>query len=377
MKKIFLILLLPALLWTNSMAQDEGYRFTTLVDLPHTPVKDQFRTSTCWCFSSLSFLESELMRMGKPAYDLSEMFVVRHAFESKAEKYVRMSGTINFAGGGAFHDVLHVLRDYGLVPEEAYPGLNYGESKHMHGELDGVLKAYLDVLNKTPNGHLSTAWMNGFRGILDAYLGKLPEQFSYKGKSYTPKSFASELGLDPDDYVILTSFTHHPFYKAFALEVPDNWAWGTCLNLPLDEFGQVIDYALENGYTVAWASDMSDKGFTRDGLAIVPATPWDSMDKEEQEHVFSNPVKQAVITQEMRQKAFDNLNTTDDHGMHLVGIATDQLGTRYYKVKNSWGPAGKYEGYWYASKEFVLLKSTNIMVHRDAIPKEIRKKLGL
>ncbi|MGC9471984.1 MAG: aminopeptidase C [Bacteroidales bacterium] len=377
MNKLLMVLLIAVFTTLAGISQDTGYVFQMVQDIPCTPVKDQHRTSTCWSFSSVSFFESELLRMGKPELDLSEMFIVRHTYEGKADKYVRMSGTVNFAGGGAFHDALNVLRDHGLVPEEAYPGLEYGDEKHNHRELDAVLKGYMDAVVKNPNRRLSTAWMQGFRGILDAYLGESPETFNYQGKTYTPASFAEALGLNPDDYVILTSFTHHPFYEPFILEVPDNWAWGTCMNLPLEEFGKVIDNALNKGYTVAWASDMSDPGFTSAGLAIVPEKPWEEMDDSERMYVLENPTKQRVITQEMRQEGFDNLTTTDDHGMHLVGCATDQLGNRYYRVKNSWGDTGNYEGFWYASRQYVLYKSTNIMVHRDAIPRDIALKLGL
>jgi len=372
-----MLLLIAVFTTLAGISQDSGYVFQMMKDIPCTPVKDQHRTSTCWSFSSVSFFESELLRMGKPEMDLSEMFIVRHTYEGKADKYVRMLGTVNFAGGGAFHDALNVLRNYGLVPEEAYPGLEYGEEKHNHRELDAVLKGYMDAVIKNPNRKLSTSWMNGFRGILNAYLGELPETFTYQGKTYTPESFTETLGLNPDDYVILTSFTHHPFYEPFVLEVPDNWAWGTCLNLPLEEFGRVIDHALNKGYTVAWASDMSDPGFTSAGLAIVPEKSWEEMEDSERMKALESPSRQRVITQEMRQEGFDNLTTTDDHGMHLVGCATDQLGNRYYRVKNSWGETGNYQGFWYASREYVLYKSTNIMVHRDAIPRDIALKLGL
>lgn len=368
------------------------YKFTEDIRLKTTPVKNQYRSGTCWSFSAISFLESELLRMGKGEFDLSEMWAVRNCYYDKGVKTVRLSGALNFGGGGAFHDVTYVLKNYGLVPENIYPGLNYGEDMHVHGEMDEVLKDYIDGVIKNKNKKLSTAWKVGFNGILDAYLGKKPEKFSYKGKEYTPKSFSKEvLGLNPDDYIEISSFTHHPFYQTFMIEIPDNWLWGSVYNLPLDEMMQVIDNALKNGYTVAWASDVSEKGFSwKNGLAIVPAASpeemdnlesakWDNSTKEELKknmYTFEKPVPEKKITQELRQEEFDNLKTTDDHGMHIVGIAHDQNGTKYYIVKNSWGMGG-YEGYFYASEAFVRFKTTDIMIHKDALPKNIRKKLGL
>ncbi|GAB4332271.1 MAG: C1 family peptidase [Bacteroidales bacterium] len=377
----------------NQKKEEKGFVFTEEINLEATPVKNQYRSGTCWSFSGISFFESELLREEKGTYDLSEMFVVRHAYLEKAEKYVRFHGNFNLGGGGAFHDVSHVISTYGIVPEEAYSGKVIGEKNHVHGELDAVVKAYVDAVITNPNRKLTPVWEKGLNGILDAYLGELPETFEYEGVTYTPKSFAEHLGLNMDDYVELGSYTHHPFYEPFIIEIPDNWMLDEIYNLPLDEMMEVIDYALENGYTVAWGSDVSEKGFSwKNGVAIVPDEElkdlsgtekerWEKLtakEKQEALYSFDGPVKEKTITQELRQEQFDNWQTTDDHGMHITGTARDQEGNLYYKVKNSWGSEGHiYDGYFYASKAFVALKTTDIMVHKEAIPKDIRKKLGL
>jgi len=376
MKRSFSLTVILSVIVTIASAQGTGYIFTQKKDLACTPVKNQASTNTCWCFSGISLFESELLRMGKPAVDLSEMFIVRHTYEKKAGMYARMHGNSTFAGGGEYGDLLTGTAERGLVPESTYPGMNYGETKHNHNELDAVLKGYMEPLAKS--SRLTTAWRNGFNGILDAYLGKMPQTFTYEGKNYTPTAYAKELGINPDDYVIFTSFTHHPFYKQFALEVPDNWAAGLFWNLPVEDMMQIIDNALANGYTVAWASDMSDKGFSmKEGVAIVPEKSWNEMTPEESAMAFASPQKERKITQEMRQAEFDNYSTTDDHGMHIVGLATDQTGTSFYKVKNSWGITGKYDGFIYVSRPYIMLRTTNCMVNRNGIPAEIRKKMGI
>lgn len=378
---------------TIALAQDkqtEGYIFTSLKEIPTTSVKNQFRSSTCWSFSGVGFFESELLRMGKPSVDLSPMFVVRKSYAAKAEKYVRMQGALGFSGGGSFYDVLDVIRKYGMMPMEAYQGLNYGEEKHVHGEIDAVTEAYVKAIIKNPNRKLSTAWLKGFNGIMDAYLGEIPESFTYKGKSYTPKSFAESLGINPDDYVCVSSYTHHPFYTEFIIEVPDNWQLATVHNVPMHEMMQIIDNAIDNGFPVAWASDVSEGGFSwKHGVAIVPdmesqelqgsdMARWTKMTAQEKnEKAFEKPGKELTITQEMRQAEFNNFQTTDDHGMVLCGAAKDQAGNIYYKVKNSWGTDSKYEGYFYASKPFVMYKTMSIMLHKDAIPKAIRQKMKI
>jgi len=376
MNKIIKLSLLFLLAGTLVFGQETGYTFTMKKELACTPVKNQNSSSTCWCFSGISMLESELLRVGKQPYDLSEMFIVRHTYEKKAQMYVRMHGSSSFSGGGEYGDLISRIREVGLVPDAAYTGLNYGEVKHNHGEMDAALKGYMDAVIK--GSKLTTAWFPGLNGILDAYLGKNPESFTYEGKTYTPASFTKELGINPDDYVLLTSFTHHPFYKQFVLELPDNWAAGSFYNLPLDELMQIIDNSVTNGYSVGWASDMSDKGFSmKQGVAIIPEKNWNEMTEDELSKAFSGPHAEKVITQEMRQKEFDNYTTTDDHGMHIVGLATDQAGNTFYKVKNSWGVMGKYDGFIFVSRPFIMLRTTNIMVNKNAIPAAIAKKLGI
>jgi bleomycin hydrolase len=376
MNRIFRLIILFLLVSTLANSQEAGYIFTMKKELACTPVKNQSSTSTCWCFSGISLFESELLRMGKKAPDLSEMYIVRHTYEKKADMYARMHGSSNFAGGGEYGDLIEVSREAGLLPDIAYPGLNYGESKHNHKEMDAALKGFMDGVLK--GSKLTTAWVAGLNGILDAYLGEIPATFTFEGKSYTPISFMKELGINPDDYVFLTSFSHHPFYRQFVLELPDNWAAGLFYNLPLDEFMQVIDNSINNGYSVAWASDVSDKGFSRkEGVAIVPQKSWSEMTEEEAAKAFNGPKPEMVITQEIRQKEFDNYSTTDDHGMHIIGLATDQAGNTFYKVKNSWGIIGKYDGFVYVSRPFILLRTTNIMVNKNAIPTAIAKKLGI
>lgn len=372
--------------------KEEGYVFTTVKAQKITPVKNQNRTGTCWCFSALGFLESELLRTGKGEYDLSEMFIVNHSYKDKADKYVRLHGKLNFGQGGAFEDVLYAWKHYGIVPESAMGGLEYGEDMHAHSEMADEALAYLNVTVKNPNGKLSTAWKRGYAGIIDAYLGKLPEKFTYNGKAYTPKSFADELGLNMDDYVSLTSYTHHPFYSAFPIEVEDNWRWADSYNLPIDELMQVFDNAIENGYTIAWGSDVSEKGFTRNGIAVMPDVEtiersgsdqdrWLGLSKKEKDEeikkLIEKPCPELEITQAMRQEAYDNYQTTDDHGMQIYGIAKDQTGKKFYMVKNSWGTDSQYKGTWYASEAFVKYKTMNIVVHKQAIPAAIREKLGI
>ena len=373
--------------------QPKGYQFTDIKRLPATSVKDQARAGTCWSWSGISFFESEMIRMGKEPIDLSAMYIVRHAYSDKATKFVRLHGSMNFAVGGAFCDVMHVIKNYGIVPMDVYKGLNYGEPNHAFGEIDDVLAGYVNAVIKNSNKKLSTAWKKGFDGILDAYLGEVPEKFEYKGKEYTPRTFADEVvGLNMDDYVSLTSFTHHPFYSQFAIEVPDNWLWGMSYNLPIDELAQVMSNAIDNGYTFAWASDVSERGFqtSQPGVAVVPTTDtkemsgaeiakWEAMPKGNQtpDAFRQGPAPEKEITQEMRQQEFDNYLTTDDHGMHVIGKAKDQNGTVYYIVKNSWNQYNKFGGYFYASEPFMKYKTMNIIVHKNAIPKDIRKKLGI
>ncbi len=369
----------------------EGYTFTDGKTVPVTSVKNQASSGTCWSFSTLAFIESEILIAGGEEVDLSAMFVVRHAYHDRAVKYVRMHGTSSLSAGAAAEDVTICWRKHGIVPAEVYSGLNYGEDIHRHAELDAAVKSYCDAIIKNPNRKLSTAWMAGLDAILDAYLGALPDTFTYKGKLYTPRSFADSLPVDIDDFVSLTSFTHHPFYEWFVVEVPDNTVWGESFNVPLDEMMSVIDGTLAAGYPVLWASDVSERGFAwRKGLAVVPEADVTRMDdselarwvaltqaeKDAALYKLDGPGVEKTITQDMRQLAFDNWETTDDHGMEIVGTATDQTGAPYFKVKNSWGDAGHiYGGYFYASRPFVAYKTISIMVNRNTLPKELRKRL--
>ncbi len=366
------------------------YVFTEVVNHEAMPVQNQSITGTCWSFSALSFLESELMRQGMGAHNLSEMYVVRKAYLDKAKNYVRMHGSVNFGPGGAFHDIPHVIAQYGIVPEEVYQGMEYGSDKHNHMEMDEVLKGMADAVIRNAGRKLTPAWTRALEGAMDAYLGEVPETFNYQGENYTPESFAASLGLNMDDYVYLTSYTHHPFYESFVLEVPDNWNFGEVYNLPIDELVEVMDHALLNGYTIAWAADVSEKGFSfRDGLAIVPEDEGTIQSKgtdsryfndagaEKVSNAFLAPVDEQVITQEMRQEGFDNYQTTDDHGMHITGLYRDQHDRPFYFVKNSWGTDNECDGYFLASEAYVRYKTMDIMLHKDALPREIRRQLGL
>lgn len=370
-----------------------GYRFTVVKENPITSIKNQGSSGTCWSFSGVGFLESELLRTGKGEHDLSDMYIVRCNYEDKAMKYVRAHGNLNFAQGGSFADVIETLDEYGVVPETEFTGLNYGETVHKHGEMEASLTGYVEAINKNPNKKISTAWFNGFQGILDAYMGKKPESFTYNGKNYTPQSLAQELGLKADNYISITSFTHHPFYKPFAIEVPDNWRWALSYNVPMDEMIEIMDYAIQNGYTIAWASDVSEVGFSRNGIGVVPDDSAPENIGSDQAHwlglsttaktqelrrrIESGPVKELVITQELRQKGYDNRETTDDHGMQIYGIARDQNGTKYYMVKNSWGDAGMYNGLWYVSEAFVKYKTISFVISKEALPGRTADKFKL
>ena len=394
MKKTILLAAL-GLISLSALAQDkpqeEGFVFTTVKENPITSIKNQNRSSTCWSFSSLGFLESELLRTGKGEYDLSEMFVVHHTMVDRAVNYVRYHGDSSFSPGGSFYDIMFCMKNYGLVPQDAMPGIMYGDSLPVHNELDAIAGGYVNAIARGNLNKLTSVWK---KGLCDLFMiltwVNVPEKFTYKGKEYTPMTFAESLGLNPDDYVSLTSYTHHPFYSRFAIEVQDNWRNGLSYNLPLDELMAVMDNAVKNGYTFAWGSDVSEEGFTRDGIAVVPDSAkgaelsgsdmarWTGLTAaDKRKELTSKPLPEMNITQEMRQIAYDNWETTDDHGMIIYGIAKDQNGKEYFMVKNSWGRTSKYNGIWYASKAFVAYKTMNILVHKDALPKEIAKKLGI
>ena len=371
-----LTLAATAALCAQVIAQDEkpqGYQFTTVDSIAITSIKDQAQSGTCWSFSTIGFFESELIRLGKGKHDLAEMFVVHKTMEDRAQAAVRLHGDIEFAQGGSFYDVLYCWKNYGMVPQEVMPGIMYKSDRINHNELTAVATAYVNALAKGSLKKLSDVWQKGFSGIYDAYIGECPEKFTYNGKEYTPQSYAASLGLNMDDYVSLTSFTHHPFYEKFIIEIQDNWRWAQSYNLPLDEFMEVMHNAIKNGYTFAWGADVSEPGFTRDktALCVIP------VDEDKDKNYLKEPGEEKVITQEMRQEGYDNWETTDDHGMQIFGIAKDRNGKEYFMVKNSWNTTAGNNGIWYASDAYVALKTINIMVHKDAIPKDIKKKLGI
>ena len=393
MKKTILFAAL-AFVGLSTFAQ-ETPEFTVVKENPITSIKNQNRAGTCWCYSSLAFIESELLRMGKGEYDFSEMYIVHNTYLDRADKAVRTHGDISFSQGGSFYDVIYGMDKFGLVPEEEMrPGAMYGETLSNHNELSAVSDAVVAAIAKGKQRSMQVGadgkmlWKKAIEAIHDIYLGVRPEEFKYNGKKYTPHSFYKSLGLDASDYVSLTSYTHHPFYSKFVLEIQDNWRWAESYNLPIDELMEVFENAVMEGYTIAWGSDVSETGFTRDGTAVMPADAskgdlqgsdmarWLKLSEEEKK-VTPKPSNEKWCTQEERQIAYDNWETTDDHGMQIYGIATDQNGTKYYMVKNSWGASGKYNGIWYASEAFVRYKTMNIVVHKDALPKAIRKKLGI
>ncbi len=366
------------------------YQFQTVKANPITSVKNQASSGTCWAYSTIGFLESEIIRINgikdEAKYpDLSEFFVVSHSYLDRADKYIRLDGNLTFGAGSEADDVLDVIRDYGIVPNSAMTGMNYGTELPRQSELDAVLRAYVGAVVRNPNNTLTTAWKRGFKAILDEYLGEWPETFTVDGKTYTPETYRDALKIRPDDYVSLTSFTHHPFNTKFAIEICDNWRWDTAYNVPVDELMQALDAALEAGYTAAWGADVSDAGFTRDGLGIWVDTQatvaagsdqahWVGVDNSNQPVV--QPIEK-VTTQETRQIDFDNKTMTDDHGMQIFGIAKDQWGKKYYMVKNSWGITGKYDGIWYVSEAYVRAQTIDLVFHKDAVPAAIKAKLGI
>ncbi len=370
----------------------EGWQFTTIDSVGITPVKDQNRSGTCWCFSTIGFLESEILRTKGIELDLSEMFIVNHNMLDRATYFVRQYGEgSQYAPGGSAYDVLYCMEHYGLVTQDAMPGIRYGDTLPNHTEVDAICKGFLGGITGGKVKKLSPVWREAFQAIWDTYLGKCPETFSYNGKTYTPLEFKEWLGLKESDYVSLTSYTHHPFYTRFALEVPDNWRMDQMYNVPMDEMMQIIDNAIRHGYTLAWGADVSETGFTRKGIGVMPdadhgaditgsdAAKWLGLSADDKrKELTKKPLPEVEVTQEMRQKAYDNWETTDDHGMQIFGIAKDQNGKEYYMVKNSWGTAkSDYKGIWYVSRAFMAYKTNNIVVHKDAIPKDIRKKLGI
>ena len=381
--------------------KEEGFVFTTVKELPITSVKNQSRAGTCWCYSSMAFLESELLRMGKGEYDFSEMYIVHQTYLDRADAAVRTHGDVSFSQGGSFYDVIYGMKKFGLVPEEVMrPGVMYGDTLSNHTELTAVSDAVVAAIAKgklrklqTDNNH-NPLWKKAIAAIHDIYLGKCPEKFTYKGKEYTPQSFTESLGLNMDDYVELTSFTHKPYYETFSPEVPDNWENQPMYNLPLDELIGAIDYALNKGYTVCWDGDVSEQGFSfKNGIAINPQVEdvkdYSTTDRARFEKMpkyqrmdevfkFEHPYPEINVTPEIRQDGYEKFVTTDDHLMHITGIVKDQNGTKYYITKNSWGAeSNKSGGYLNMSESYVRAKTICVMVHKDSLPKELKKKLGI
>ncbi len=401
MKKILTFALLVVIATSASAAKKKTDAkeankpvFTTIKEIPVTSVKDQNRSGTCWDYSTMSFFEAEILKATGKAYDLCESFVANKTYMDRAVQVVRYHGDCQFAQGGSAEDVLATMKTWGICPENAmpFPGSLYGDSLNNFNEFFSVLEPYVAAVAKSDAKKLSGAWKNGLQGILDAYLGKCPEKFTYEGKEYSPKTFMASLGINLNDYVSITSYTHHPFYTAFAVEVQDNWRFPLSYNVPMDEMMQIIDNAVNEGYTVAWGGDVSEEGFTRQGLAYAidaKATQslagsdmarWLKLTADKKRNVIDSlgcKVPEIVPTQEMRQERFDNWQLTDDHGMHIYGVAKDQNGKEYYMVKNSWGESGDYKGTWYMTKAFIAANTMDFMINKNAIPADIRKKLGL
>lgn len=384
-----------ALCAVAAVAQPDSLKpvFTTIKEIPITSVKNQARSGTCWNYSTLSFFEAEILKKNKKTYDLCEMFVCNKNYMDRAVTKVRMHGDAQFSQGGSAYDVLYVLQTYGICPEDAMPlpGTMYGDTLNNFNQFFEVMEPYVDAVAHSTAKTLNPAWKKGLQGIIDAYLGECPEEFTYEGKKYTPMSFASSLGLDFDDYVTVTSYTHHPFYTSFAVEVQDNWRQPGSYNVPIEEVEKIIDNAIEQGYTIAWGGDVSEDGFTRQGLALLYDTENNDQTGSDMAHWLKmsaaekmNKIRElgvnlveSEVSQEQRQIEYDNWTLTDDHGMLIYGKAKDQTGREYYMVKNSWGKTGDYDGTWYMSKNFILAKVMDFMVNKNAIPKDIRKKLGI
>lgn len=370
--------------------ESTGFKFTDTKVVKCTPIKDQYETGTCWCFSVVAFMENEILRTSGKEVDLSEMFVVRSLYPEKAQKFMRMEGEMRFNQGGGVLDVVYAWDKYGMVPEDVYNGLNYGETKHDHQELIAGMKGFMKGIVAKPGKRYSTAWLRGLNGILDAYLGKAPEKFVVDGVEYTPKTYAASFGLNMSDYQAFSSYTHHPFYEEFIIEIPDNWLWAKMKNVQLDEMEQIVDNAISNGYSVAWSADMSEKSWQWDnGYAIMPKLKseadmskkelerWKKLpnkDREKELYEFNGPQPEIEVTQEVRQQMFDSFETVDDHLMVIVGLAKDQKGNKFYKVKNSWDTNHIYDGYIYVSSAYFRAKTIDIMVHKDGVPTSIQEK---
>lgn len=355
----------------------EGFRFTEVINLGNTSIKDQGSSGTCWSYSGNSFLESEMIRMGKQPIEISSIYTARNTYIEKAKNFVRLHGKQAQGDGGQLHDVLTIFRKYGAVPQEVYTGLQEGQKRNNFGEMSPILQGITETVAKSKKP--SKTWVTAFTAAMDAYLGEVPESFQYNGKTYTPRTFADEvIGIDPDDYIGISSFEEHPYYKPFVLLIPDNWSFESFYNVQINDLTDIIDNALQNGYTVAWATDVSEKSFSwKNGVAYVPEKPIEQMNAEEIETMFNGPKPEAKITPAQRQEAFNDYTTTDDHGMHIVGTVKDQNGKEYYIVKNSWGESNDYKGYMYATKEYVRYKTISILLHKKALTKNMQAQLGI
>ena len=391
---LFLVVLLAVSggIWAQDTPSSNVYDIKDITIVPHTSVKNQGSSGTCWCFAGMGLVEAELLRKYDKEFDLSEMYAVRGAWLEKIKKHVRMHGNSTLSQGGEVIDAIYMINQYGMMPESEYTGMVLGESRHMHGEMNEVLTSFAKAVLKKSNGKLSSVWQDALPGLLDTYLGVVPDNFVFEGKQYDARSFADAYPIHVDDYVQIASFLHRVEYAPFIVEIPDNWTWTSAYNIPLDEMMQVLDRALESGYAVGWAQDVSTKGFTRKGIGIVPQDDIDVLraahperyegktDKEIKDGLYAMTelVVEKEVTPEMHQKAYDNWDVTDDHSMLIVGIAQDQNGAKYYKVKNSWGTHDMdYEGYWYCSESYVRLHTIFFTLNKEALKKDIRKKLGI
>lgn len=396
MKKLSIFAIALAMTTTSLFAQDVvkvgPYDFTKIVDNQATSVKDQNRSGTCWAFSGIAAIESDIIKAKGDKFaklDLSEMWIARNSYYDKFVKYVRYHGSMNFAEGGSFGDVIDVCSRYGVVPEEAYKGLNYGYDAPVFGELWEALKGYADGIIKNKDKKLSTAWKAGFNGILDAYFGVRPEKFTYEGKEYTPKSFAEYIGFKKSDYISFCSFTHVPYGEMHIIEVPDNWIQEASMNVSFEDFAEIQKEVLTNGYTSAWGADVSEKGFAHgEGLCTLPTSDakemagserakWEKLSAAEKKESKGRAIEKEV-TAENRQAEYDNYLTTDDHGMQITGMFKDQDGKVFFKVKNSWADdSNKFGGYFYASEPFFKAKTLNFMVHKNALSNKTKKKYNI
>jgi bleomycin hydrolase len=362
----------------KTLTSKEAFGFKTVVNAEATSIKNQGSSSTCWSYSGNSYIESEMIRMGKKPIDIAEMFTVRNMYIDKAESYVRMHGGMSYGQGGAPHDPIDLMMKYGALPQELYIGLLPGQVKNDHSELESVIKGIIEPIAKSEKP-ISTVWKKALTGVVDTYLGTVPEKFKFEGKEYTPMTFAKDVvGIDAKDYVEITSYISSPYYSQMIVMVPDNWTFKPSYNVQLNDMIETIDYALNKGYTVVWGTDVSEKSFSwKNGVAYVPTKSFNDMTDEEKKDMFAKPQAELEITPEIRQKAFDNYETTDDHGMQITGIAKDVNGKEYYMVKNSWGTKNDYEGYLYVTKNFLKYKTTSILLHKDGVPKGLINKLGI